>query len=90
MARTRPVVLLVLALVVLGVVGQVVPLYTDWLWFQEVGYTAVFLSVLGYRGAVFTAVAVAVPYVLTWPLAVLAAWIGVALLVRAWKLHREG
>ena len=60
MTRTRPVVLLVLALVVLGVVGQVVPLYTDWLWFQEVGYTAVFLSVLGYRGAVFTAVAVAV------------------------------
>jgi uncharacterized membrane protein (UPF0182 family) len=60
MARTRPIVLLVLALLALGVVGQVVPLYTDWLWFQEVGYTQVFLGVLGYRGALFTAVAVVV------------------------------
>ncbi len=60
MARTRRIVLLVLVLMVLGAVGQVVPLYTDWLWFAEVGYSQVFLGVLGYRGAVFTAVAVAV------------------------------
>jgi uncharacterized membrane protein (UPF0182 family) len=58
--RSRATPLLVLVLVVLGLIGQVVPLYTDWLWFQELGYTQIFLGVLGYRGSLFTAVAVGV------------------------------
>src|ERR1041384_6136650 len=58
MGRARAAVLLVLALVVLGFVGQIVPLYTDWLWFQEVGYVGVFLKILSLRGSLFTAVAV--------------------------------
>ncbi len=60
MARTRTAVLLILALVVLGFLGQAVPLYTDWLWFQEVGYTQVFLTTLWMRGTLFTAVAIGV------------------------------
>jgi uncharacterized membrane protein (UPF0182 family) len=60
MKRSRAVVLLVLGLVVLALVGEIVPLYTDWLWFQEVGYTQVFLTTLGLRGALFTAVALGV------------------------------
>ena len=60
MGRPRMILLLVLALIVLGLLGQVVPLYTDWLWFQEVGYTAVFLKTLSLRGALFTAVALGV------------------------------
>ncbi len=60
MDRSRTILLFVLALVVLGVVGQVVPLYTDWLWFQEVGYAQVFLTSLSFRGGLFTGVAVAV------------------------------
>ena len=43
-----------------GVRAQGVPLYTDWLWFQEVGYTRVFTTTLSLRGALFTAVAVSV------------------------------
>ncbi len=60
MRRTRPVLVLVAVLLALGLLGQAVPLYTDWLWFQEVGYTQVFLTTLGFRGSLFTAVAVAV------------------------------
>ncbi|HSE92209.1 MAG TPA: UPF0182 family protein, partial [Methylomirabilota bacterium] len=60
MDRSRAILFFVLALVVLGVVGQVVPLYTDWLWFQEVGYTQVFLTTLSFRGGLFAAMAVAV------------------------------
>src|SRR5712692_9198709 len=60
MNRSRLVGLLFLALVVVGLLGQVVPLYTDWLWFQEVGYTAVFLKTLSLRGSLFTAVALGV------------------------------
>jgi len=60
MDRSRTILLLVVGLVVLGFVGQVVPLYTDWLWFQEVGYEQVFLTTLSFRGALFAAVAVAV------------------------------
>jgi uncharacterized membrane protein (UPF0182 family) len=60
MRRPPPALVLVFALVVLGVVGQVVPLYTDWLWFQEVGYSQVFLSILSLRGALFTAMLVGV------------------------------
>jgi uncharacterized membrane protein (UPF0182 family) len=52
--------MLVLALVVLGVVGQLVPLYTDWIWFDSVGYTQVFLNILSMRGGLFTAMLIAV------------------------------
>ena len=48
--RPRPAVWFLLAFLVLGIVGQAVPLYTDWLWFQEVGYTHVFTTVLSLRG----------------------------------------
>jgi uncharacterized protein len=48
--RPRPAVWLLLAFLVLGIVGQAVPLYTDWLWFQEVGYTQVFTTILALRG----------------------------------------
>ena len=44
----------------MGLVGQLVPLYTDWLWFDEVGYTSVFLKTLSLRGSLFTTVAVGV------------------------------
>ncbi|MBI1847597.1 MAG: UPF0182 family protein, partial [Candidatus Rokubacteria bacterium] len=64
MSRSRAAVLLALVFVGLGVIGQIVPLYTDWLWFQEVGYTRVFVTTLEYRGWLFTAVAVAVLLVL--------------------------
>jgi uncharacterized protein len=60
MRRPQPILLLVLALFALGLVGQVIPLYTDWLWFEEVGYTGVFTGILGLRGTLFTVGAVAV------------------------------
>jgi uncharacterized membrane protein (UPF0182 family) len=60
MVRSRAAFLLVLALFALGLVGQVVPLYTDWLWFGEVGYASVFLKILSLRGTLFTAVALGV------------------------------
>src|SRR5262245_58379073 len=60
MGRPRAAFLLILALFVLGFVGQVVPLYTDWLWFEEVGYVGGFLKILSLRGSLFTSVAVAV------------------------------
>ena len=60
MNRARPLVLLLLLFLALSVAAQVVPLYTDWLWFQEVGYTGVFTKTLTLRGSLFTAMAVAV------------------------------
>ena len=60
MQRSQAALFLVLGLVALGLVGEIVPLYTDWLWFQEVGYTGVFLTTLKLRGSLFTAVAVVV------------------------------
>ena len=48
--RRRPAFWILLAFLFLGVVGQAVPLYTDWLWFQEVGYVDVFTRVLTLRG----------------------------------------
>src|SRR5215470_16822859 len=60
MPRWRSAFLGVVALVVLGLLGQLVPLYTDWLWFDEVGYTTVFLKTLSLRGTLFTAVALGV------------------------------
>jgi uncharacterized protein len=55
-----PIAVFVVVLLVFGVLAQAVPLYTDWLWFQEVAYTQVFTTILSVRGALFTAVAVAV------------------------------
>jgi uncharacterized protein len=60
MTRPRPLVLLLVVLIALGVVAQAVPLYTDWLWFQEVGYTQVFLTTLSLRGTLFTLMLVGV------------------------------
>ena len=41
---------LFLAFVFLAGLGQAVPLYTDWLWYREVGFTQVFTTVLSLRG----------------------------------------
>ena len=60
MRRPQPIVLLVVLVVVLGVVAQVIPFYTDWLWFGEVGYANVFWSILSLRGGLFTVVALGV------------------------------
>ena len=48
--RRRPAFWILLAFLFLGVVGQAVPLYTDWLWFEEVGFVDVFTTVLTLRG----------------------------------------
>src|SRR5262249_58676080 len=56
----QPLAFFVVALVVLAVLLQLVPLYTDWLWFQEVGYSQVFLTTLSLRGSLFGAVALVV------------------------------
>lgn len=60
MGRSRTTLLFGLLLIAFAFIGQVVPLYTDWLWFQEVGYSQVFLTMLSYRGGLFTAVALGV------------------------------
>jgi len=60
MQRPPPVVILIVLVVALGVVAQIVPLYTDWLWFDEVGYSQVFLTTLSMRGGLFTAMLVSV------------------------------
>jgi uncharacterized membrane protein (UPF0182 family) len=39
-----------LGFIALSLVGQAVPLYTDWLWFQEVGFTSVFTTRLTLNG----------------------------------------
>jgi uncharacterized membrane protein (UPF0182 family) len=65
MRRPPPIALLVVVFLALGVVAQVVPLYTDWLWFGEVGYADVFTRTLGFRGALFAAVALGVVLFLT-------------------------
>jgi uncharacterized membrane protein (UPF0182 family) len=44
---------ILLGFVLLVLVGQAVPLYTDWLWFQEVGFTAVFTTRLTLSGWLF-------------------------------------
>jgi len=45
--------LLLLALVLLFVVPSAVAFYTDWLWFNELGYEALFLRSLNAQGAAF-------------------------------------
>jgi len=37
------------AFILLFSVGQTIAFYTDWLWFQEVGYTGVFTTILGVK-----------------------------------------
>ena len=44
---------LLLGFIVLAGAGQAVPLYTDWLWYGEVGFTQVFTIVLSLRGWLF-------------------------------------
>ncbi len=51
---------LLLVFLALGLAAQVVPLYADWLWFQEVGYADVFTKILGLRGSLFGALALGV------------------------------
>jgi hypothetical protein len=60
MSRPQPIVFVIIAFLALGLLGQVIPLYTDWLWFQEVGYTQVFTTTLSLRGTLFGLVALAV------------------------------
>src|SRR5437660_950972 len=60
MRRPQPIVLLLVVFLALAAVVQVVPFYTDLLWFEEVGYTGVFWTTLSLQGALFTAVALAV------------------------------
>ncbi len=60
MRRSPPILLLFLAFIGLGVVAQVIPLYVDWLWFQEVGYVEVFTRTLTLRGSLFGALAITV------------------------------
>jgi hypothetical protein len=59
MRRPPPALILILVFVVLGLVAQLIPLYTDWLWFEEVGYSQVFLSILSLRGGLFTGMLIA-------------------------------
>jgi hypothetical protein len=44
---------LLLAFLALAVMGQAVPLYTDWLWFQETGFTRIFTTRLALSGWLF-------------------------------------
>ena len=60
MRRPPPAVILVVIFVALAIAAQLIPLYTDWLWFGEVGYTDVFLSILSLRGTLFTAMLLSV------------------------------
>jgi uncharacterized protein len=58
--RSRAGLWVLLGLVVLTVAGQAVPLYTDWLWFQEVGFTTVFTTRLTVSGWLFLGLGAAV------------------------------
>src|SRR5512134_1961171 len=42
---------IVLAFLALNLAGQALPLYTDYLWFQEVTFTSVFTTMLWYKVA---------------------------------------
>jgi uncharacterized membrane protein (UPF0182 family) len=60
MRRPQPIVALLVVFLALGAVAQVVPFYTDLLWFDEVGYSAVFWTTLSLQGSLFAAVALGV------------------------------
>ncbi|HME95804.1 MAG TPA: UPF0182 family protein [Methylomirabilota bacterium] len=49
-----------LGFIALSLIGQAVPLYTDWLWFQEVGFTSVFTTRLTLSGWLFLGLGAAV------------------------------
>ena len=49
-----------LGFIALSLIGQPVPLYTDWLWFQEVGFTSVFTTRLTLSGWLFLGMGAAV------------------------------
>jgi uncharacterized membrane protein (UPF0182 family) len=49
-----------LGFIALSLIGQAVPLYTDWLWFQEVGFTSVFTTRLTLSGWLFLGMGAAV------------------------------
>jgi len=51
---------ILLGFIALSLVGQAVPLYTDWLWFQEVGFTSVFSTRLALSGWLFLGLGAAV------------------------------
>ncbi len=53
MRRPRLGLWLLLGFILLSLFGQAVPLYTDWLWFQEVGFTTVFTTRLQLSGWLF-------------------------------------
>ncbi len=58
--RPRPIVFLLLLFLAMAIFGQAVPLYTDWLWFQEVGFSQVFTITLTLRGWLVLGLAAAV------------------------------
>ena len=60
MRRPQPVLFLIGLFFLLAIAAQVVPFYTDWLWFGEVGYTGVFWTTLSLRGTLFATVMVGV------------------------------
>src|SRR5262249_29451174 len=55
-AMTRWASLLILLGVVTVLALEAVPFYTDWLWFEEVGYLQVFLRIAAIRGGILIAV----------------------------------
>src|SRR5258705_4482808 len=60
MNRPQPILFVLLLLLILGVLAQIVPLYTDWLWFLEVGYAKVSVKTLSLRGSLFATLAIGV------------------------------
>lgn len=65
MPKQLPRLVLFVALVLLLFGGSAIALYTDYLWFQEVGYASVFLTALKTKAALFAAGAVVV-FLLLW------------------------
>ena len=53
MRRPRLGLWLLVGFILLSLFGQAVPLFTDWLWFQEVGFTTVFITRLQLSGWLF-------------------------------------
>ena len=64
--------IIIVAFALLSMVGQILGLYTDWLWFREVQFTSVFLTVL--RTQVILGVVTGAAFFLILYLNVLLAW----------------
>jgi len=64
--------IIIVAFALLSMVGQILGLYTDWLWFREVQFTSVFLTVL--RTQVILGVVTAAAFFLILYVNVLLAW----------------